>query len=195
MTNFLYSGTPFERPPWWEATPLERPLDYYGNLNIHVLISTPEERPLRLKGHFSGAKEVDSQEGFNCIGKSIVVFHRFWPCLWRRAPAWWPRGRPGSGPWWWRTEAGGPRAPSPLSPSLSAALRFHPTSHPLASVCFPLRKKHGKIMKVPVDIYLKSINSFHKLYEADICTYQNAYNTHAYLPLSLRMYETVIVWK
>ena len=48
-------------------------------------------------------------------------------------------------------------------------------------------------MKVPVDIYLKSINSFHKLYEADICTYQNDYNTHAYLPLSLRMYETVII--
>ena len=55
-----YSGTPFERPP-----SLERPLDNV-NLNINVLISTPDKRPLLLKGHFSGAKGVVSQEGFHC---------------------------------------------------------------------------------------------------------------------------------
>ena len=56
---------PEERP-----TPLERPLDTV-NLNINVLISTPDERPLLLKGHFSGAKRVTSQEGFHCI--QIIV--------------------------------------------------------------------------------------------------------------------------
>ena len=54
-----------KRPPSHEATPLERPLDYI-NLNINVLISTPDERPPLLKGHFSGSKEVASQEGFHC---------------------------------------------------------------------------------------------------------------------------------
>ena len=57
---YTYSGTPFERPP-----PLERPLDNV-NLNINVLISTPDERPPLLKGHFSSAKGVASQEGFHC---------------------------------------------------------------------------------------------------------------------------------
>ena len=47
----IYSGTHFERPPWAEATPLERPLDNVY-LNINVLISTPDERPPLLKGHF-----------------------------------------------------------------------------------------------------------------------------------------------
>ena len=57
----LLRGHPDERP-----TPLERPLDNV-NLNINVLISTPDERPPLLKGHFPGAKGVASQEGFHCI--------------------------------------------------------------------------------------------------------------------------------
>ena len=57
----LLRGHPDERP-----TPLERPLDNV-NLNIKVLISTPDERPPLLKGHISGAKRVASQEGFHCI--------------------------------------------------------------------------------------------------------------------------------
>ena len=56
----LLRGHPDERPP-----PLERPPDNV-NLNINVLISTPDERPPLLKGHFSGAKGVASQEGFHC---------------------------------------------------------------------------------------------------------------------------------
>ena len=63
----LLRGHPDERPP-----PLERPLDD-ENLNINVLISTPDERPPLLKGHFSDAKGVASQEGFHCnpyFGKS-----------------------------------------------------------------------------------------------------------------------------
>ena len=56
----LLRGHPDERPP-----PLERPLDNV-NLNINVLISTPDERPPLLKGHFSGAKGVASQKGFHC---------------------------------------------------------------------------------------------------------------------------------
>ena len=65
--KFLYSGTPFERPPFREATPLERPLEYV-NPNIKVLINIPFERPPLLKGHFSGEKEVTSQKGSICIG-------------------------------------------------------------------------------------------------------------------------------
>ena len=49
-----------------EATPLERPLEY-ENLNLNVLISTPDKRPPLLKGKFSGPKQVASQEGFYCI--------------------------------------------------------------------------------------------------------------------------------
>ena len=52
----LLRGHPDERPP-----PLERPLDNV-NLNMNVLISTPDERP----PHFSDAKGVASQEGFHC---------------------------------------------------------------------------------------------------------------------------------
>ena len=52
--------------PFLRGHPDERPLDYV-NLNINVLISTPDERPPVLKGHFSSAKEVASQEGFHCI--------------------------------------------------------------------------------------------------------------------------------
>ena len=59
-SNRQYSETPFERPP-----PLERPL-VNVNLNINVLIFTPDERPPLLKGHFSDAKGVASQEGFHC---------------------------------------------------------------------------------------------------------------------------------
>ena len=56
----LLRGHPVERP-----TPLERPLDQV-NLNINVLISTPDERPPLLKGLFPDAKGVASQEGFHC---------------------------------------------------------------------------------------------------------------------------------
>ena len=35
-----------------------------ANLNMHVLISTPDDRPHLLKSHFSDAKVVISQEGF-----------------------------------------------------------------------------------------------------------------------------------
>ena len=56
----LLRGHPDERPP-----PLERPLDDV-NLNVNVLISTPDKRPPLLKGHFSDAKGVASQEGFHC---------------------------------------------------------------------------------------------------------------------------------
>ena len=56
----LLRGHPDERSP-----PLERPLDDV-NLNMNILIFTPERPPL-LKGHFSNAKVVASQEGFYCI--------------------------------------------------------------------------------------------------------------------------------
>ena len=56
----LLRGHPDERP-----LPLERPLDNV-NLNINVLIITPDQRPPLLKGHFSYAKGVASQEGFHC---------------------------------------------------------------------------------------------------------------------------------
>ena len=57
----LLRGHPDESSP-----PLERPLDNV-NLNINVLIFTLDERPSLLKGHFSDAKGVTSQEGFHCI--------------------------------------------------------------------------------------------------------------------------------
>ena len=57
----LLRGHPEVRPP-----PLERPLDNV-NLNINVLISTSDERPPLLKGHFSGENGVAWQEGFHCI--------------------------------------------------------------------------------------------------------------------------------
>ena len=65
----LLRGHPDERPP-----PLERPLDNV-NLNINVLIFTPDERPPLLKGHFSDAKGVASQEGFHCV--YIYQIHTF----------------------------------------------------------------------------------------------------------------------
>ena len=55
----LLRGHTDERLP-----PLERQLDYV-NLYINVLISTPDKRPPLLKGCFSGAKGVATQEGFH----------------------------------------------------------------------------------------------------------------------------------
>ena len=60
----LLRGHPDERPH-----PLERPLDNV-NLNINVLISTPDKRPPLLKGHFSGGKGVALQERFHCTVSS-----------------------------------------------------------------------------------------------------------------------------
>ena len=48
------------------STPLETPLDNV-NLNINVMISTPDKRQPLLRGHISGAKGVDSQKGFHFI--------------------------------------------------------------------------------------------------------------------------------
>ena len=56
----LLRGHSDERPP-----PLERPLGY-ANVYINVLIFTPNKRPPLLKGQFSDAQGVDSQEGFHC---------------------------------------------------------------------------------------------------------------------------------
>ena len=56
----LLRGHPNDMP-----LPLVRSIDNV-NLNIDVLISTPYERPPLLKGHFSDAKGVASQEGFHC---------------------------------------------------------------------------------------------------------------------------------
>ena len=64
--ELLLRGHPNERP-----SPLERPIDNV-NLNINVLISTPDERPPLLKGHFSDAKGVASQKEFHCIQKKIL---------------------------------------------------------------------------------------------------------------------------
>ena len=68
----LLRGHPNERP-----TPLERSLDNV-NLNIYVLIYTPDEMPPLLKGHFSGAKGVASQEGFHCIYIYIYIYIRIY---------------------------------------------------------------------------------------------------------------------
>ena len=70
----LLRGHPDERPP-----PLERPLDNV-NLNINVLISTPDERPPLLKGHFSGAKGVASQEGFHCTRLFLLSLYMLCTC-------------------------------------------------------------------------------------------------------------------
>ena len=61
----LLRGHPDKRPPL-----LERPLDNV-NLNINVLVSTPDERPPLLKGHFSDAKWLASQEGFHCTSVNL----------------------------------------------------------------------------------------------------------------------------
>ena len=57
---------PFLKGHHERPIPLERPLDNV-NLNINVLILTPEEKPPLLKGHFFGAKGLASQVGFLCI--------------------------------------------------------------------------------------------------------------------------------
>ena len=68
LSEYVYShGEPIlsghldKRP-----TPLERSLDNV-NLNINVLISTPDKMPPFLKGHLSGPKGVASQKGFHSI--------------------------------------------------------------------------------------------------------------------------------
>ena len=61
--------------PDWRPPPLERPLDNV-NLNINVLISTPDERTSLLKGHFSDAKWVASQEGFHYIYHDVNMFQK-----------------------------------------------------------------------------------------------------------------------
>ena len=61
VCTFVYWYLPFLRGhPYERPLPLERPLDNV-NLNINVLISTPDERPSLLKGHFSCIKGVASQ--------------------------------------------------------------------------------------------------------------------------------------
>ena len=87
----LLRGHPDEKP-----APLERPLDYV-NLNINVLISTPDKRPPLLKGHFPDAKGVASQEGFHCITYAdgfrdslspfdfhLVMFKSFYQKYWNK---------------------------------------------------------------------------------------------------------------
>ena len=59
IVESLLRGHPDKRP-----IPLERPL-VTVNLNIDILISTPDERPLILKGHISTVKGVASQKGFH----------------------------------------------------------------------------------------------------------------------------------
>ena len=51
------SWTPFERPPWREATP-SREVTRHVNLNIYVLISSPDGRPPLLKCRISATKWV-----------------------------------------------------------------------------------------------------------------------------------------
>ena len=66
----LLRGHPDKRP-----TPFERPHDY-ENLNQHVLISTPDERPPLLKGHISGTNVEASQEGFHCTCIMLIYYER-----------------------------------------------------------------------------------------------------------------------
>ena len=64
MVCYIYTGEPLLRGHPYERSPLlERPLD---NVNFNnILISTPDERPPLLKGHFSDEKRMASQEGFH----------------------------------------------------------------------------------------------------------------------------------
>ena len=74
----LMRGHPHEKPP-----PLERPLDSV-NLNINVLISTPDERPPLLKGHNSGVKGVASQEGFHCMCVFFIQYNVLNVCIFKK---------------------------------------------------------------------------------------------------------------
>ena len=48
------------------------------NLNINVCIFTPDERPLLLKWHFSGAKGMASQEGFHCMILDFIMLSKIY---------------------------------------------------------------------------------------------------------------------
>ena len=65
----IYSRAPFGRP-----TPVERLL-VNVNLNLKVLISTHDERPPLLKGHFSDAKRMALHDGLHCILKKWNSSH------------------------------------------------------------------------------------------------------------------------
>ena len=54
------------------STPLEMPIDH---VNLNLLISTPDESPPLLKGHYSDAKGVASQEGFHCVYTLFSSIH------------------------------------------------------------------------------------------------------------------------
>ena len=71
----LLRGHPDERP-----APLKRLLDNV-NLNINVLISTPDEGPPLLKGHFSEKKGVALQEGFHCIKELKFTLKAYSFCI------------------------------------------------------------------------------------------------------------------
>ena len=55
MSNMQYSEIPLRGHPEQRPAPLERSL-YNVNLNINVLISTPDERSPLLKGHILWCK-------------------------------------------------------------------------------------------------------------------------------------------
>ena len=66
-----YSETRFERPPWREAKPSGKALQQCKSKHkfiyfYHWWQDTP------LKGHFSGAKGVASQEGFHCLSRKQI---------------------------------------------------------------------------------------------------------------------------
>ena len=63
----LFIGHHNKRP-----SPLERSLDNV-NRNINVYVSTPDQSPPLLKGHFSSAKGLISEEGFHYIHESKFV--------------------------------------------------------------------------------------------------------------------------
>ena len=66
ILNNTCTVEPFSEVTLTRGHPLERPRDNV-NLNVNVLISTPDERSPLLKSHFSGEKMLVSQEGFYCI--------------------------------------------------------------------------------------------------------------------------------
>ena len=70
----LLRSHPDERP-----LPLERPLDN-ENLNINVLISTPDERPPLLKGHFSDANRGGLTRGVP-LWIMFAFIHIWYACI------------------------------------------------------------------------------------------------------------------